>query len=84
MQRRVEITASAPGISHRSNADRLDCGSPWAGTCVVSRLELRGDMGSGRCESHLGRVNWGLGSAGIERAPVNHRRGAASGSCGLS
>jgi hypothetical protein len=62
MQRRVEITASAPGISHRSTADRLDCESPWAGTCAVSWLELRGDMGSGRCESHLGRVNSGLGA----------------------
>jgi hypothetical protein len=28
----------------------------------VSRLELRGDMGSGRCESHVGRVNLGLGT----------------------
>jgi hypothetical protein len=28
----------------------------------VSWLELRGDMGSGRCESHVGRVNSGLGT----------------------
>jgi hypothetical protein len=42
----------------------------------VSRLELRGNIGAGRRESHEGRANLRLdrGSARILGTPVNHHR----------